>query len=217
MTIKTLFIVGAGASSEANLPTGEKLKQNIAKLLDYKYERYARQLGGDNDIYDALVAQSRKDDFVHPNLDSYIKAAWHIRDAMPQAISIDNFLDSQSGDTKIELCGKLAIVRSILSAEKGSLLYIDKNDTRNKLKFSDIQKKWYTSLWQLLTENCQKTDLAERFKSFALIVFNYDRCIEHFLFHSLQNYYKITGPEAAEIISNLEIHHPYGTAGDLPW
>jgi hypothetical protein len=50
-----------------------------------------------------------------------------------------------------------------------------------------------------------------------MVVFNYDRCIEHYLFHALQNYYGIPREEAAVAMGHLEVHHPYGQVGDLPW
>lgn len=54
-------------------------------------------------------------------------------------------------------------------------------------------------------------------KAVTLIIFNYDRCIEHFLYHALQNYYKVSESEAAEIVNHINIYHPYGKVGFLPW
>ena len=70
---------------------------------------------------------------------------------------------------------------------------------------------------KLLTENCTKENLSKRLKSIALIVFNYDRCIEHFLYNSLQNYYSLRPDEAGNLVNEIEIYHPYGVVGTLPW
>ena len=51
----------------------------------------------------------------------------------------------------------------------------------------------------------------------TFVVFNYDRCVEHFLFLGLQNYYGINDGAAAELVGYLRIFHPYGTVGALPW
>ena len=51
----------------------------------------------------------------------------------------------------------------------------------------------------------------------AIVSFNYDRCIEQFLHLALQNYFSIDSGTAASTISNIEIHHPYGKVGNLPW
>ena len=136
---------------------------------------------------------------------------------MPQAISIDNFIDSHAGEEKITLCGKLAIARAILSAESMSLLTVDRSNIYNKLDFSKNEKTWFNGFFQLLTENCRIADLPARLKSIAVVTFNYDRCFEQFLFHALQNYYAISPTDSAAVLANLEIHHPYGMVGKLPW
>ena len=53
--------------------------------------------------------------------------------------------------------------------------------------------------------------------SIVLIIFNYDRCIEHYLYHSIQNYYQISAEDVAKLLQSLEVYHPYGTVGSLPW
>ena len=215
---KTLYIVGAGASSEAKMPTGNELKDKIAKYLDIRFEHGGfSQLSGDAYIVSALRIHAKQEGIDRGDINPHLHAARRIRDAMPQAISIDNFIDTHSDDKKIELCGKLAIVRSILDAEKNSMLYIDNPNNYNKLNFSSLKKIWYSSFMMLLTENCKKEDLSSRLRSIALIVFNYDRCIEHFLYNSLMNYYGIQPEEAAKFINEIEIYHPYGVVGNLPW
>jgi hypothetical protein len=136
---------------------------------------------------------------------------------MPQAISIDNFIDSHRTNQRIAFCGKLAIARSILQAEASSSMYVDTANYQNKLNFSTLESTWFNALFQLLTENCQANEIAQRFSKTAIICFNYDRCIEHYLFLSLQNYFGMSQQDAANSMTKLEIHHPYGTVGELPW
>lgn len=218
MNKATVFIIGAGASTEANLPTSVKLKNQIAELLDLLMDDWgAKLISGDNLILEALrqiiqLPENKDEDFSH-----FIRAAHHIRDALPQAISIDNFIDTQRDNNKIALCGKLAIVRTILEAEKNSLLYFDNSRHDNKINFNNLEKTWYIQFFKLLTENCDKNELAERLKTITLIIFNYDRCIEHFLYYGFQNYYKISGEQAFVLIKNIKIYHPYGDVGNLPW
>ena len=107
----TVIVVGAGASNEVGLPTGAGLKDKIADLLDFRFEHGVRLIRGSHLIYDALRLKVRGD--VNP----YLHAAHHIRGALPQAKSIDDFLEIHKDDEKIELCGKLAIVQSVLAAE----------------------------------------------------------------------------------------------------
>jgi hypothetical protein len=55
------------------------------------------------------------------------------------------------------------------------------------------------------------------FKNVSFITFNYDRCIEHFLFHSIRDYYGIDENRMRELMGGLRVFHPYGAVGLLPW
>jgi len=213
---KTVFIIGAGASKEANLPTAQELKQTIANLLDLYFEYDSRHMNGDYDIYQAINIHIHNK-FTNVDITPYIHAALHICKAMPQSISIDNFIDTHKDDKKIELCGKLAIVKAILEAERNSLLYIEPPYFDNKMNFNTLETKWYGNFFKLLTENCTKDNLSQRLKSTSLIVFNYDRCIEHFLYNSFQNYYGFEPNELGKLFNEIEIYHPYGVVGSLNW
>ena len=217
MSENTVFIIGAGASQEANLRTGLNLKGHIAQLLDIRYgDVGTKQEHGDHLIAGALFEHVRQPDGHRGDINPYLYEAWHIRDALPQAISIDHFIDAHRDNDKIGLCGKLAIVRSILEDERNSLLYYEPS-RNSKLNFRALEKTWYIPFFQLLTENCGKNDITDRFKSITLIIFNYDRCVEHFIYDALQNYYKLTEGEVIEFVKNINIYHPYGAVGTLPW
>ena len=70
---------------------------------------------------------------------------------------------------------------------------------------------------QILTDGRRKENINQLFEDVCCITFNYDRCIEHFFFHALQNYYNIKPDEAAGIMQGFKIFHPYGMVGRLPW
>jgi len=213
---KTLFVVGAGASYEVGLPIGSGLKKVISNSLDIQFENGYSQSSGDEQIWDALQYDCRKK-FINLNMREYQNAAWQIRDALPQAISIDNYMDAHQNSKLIELCGKVAITHSILMAEQQSKLYIDPLEPNGRLNFQGIEDSWLNKFMQLLTENCREENLEERLSSITMIVFNYDRCIEHFLYQSLQNYYQISAADASNLVKRIKIYHPYGTVGNLEW
>jgi len=209
----TLLILGAGTSKEVSFPTGAELKKNIADLLS---------VGDENGFYysirdkliNAAINRNMQAEFVNLSMEPYLRVCQIIRDAMPQASSIDNFIDTHSDNKKIELCGKLAIVRAILEAESRSEIYTDQN---RKLDFSRIENTWYNKFFQLLVQDASLEQLTGRLNNLNVITFNYDRSFEHFLYYSLINYYQIDNTSAAELISNIGIYHPYGTVGKLPW
>ncbi len=60
MISKTVYVVGAGASFEANLPTGKELKEEIASLLNIKFD-FHTQMSGDHSIQQALREFTKED------------------------------------------------------------------------------------------------------------------------------------------------------------
>jgi hypothetical protein len=229
---KTVYVIGAGASYEAKLPTGDALKKIISKLLDDP-----EGLNGiDSKICEALYAHMKGDH--DATLRRFIPIAKHISNGLFTSISIDNYIDEHRDNKDIELCGKLAIVRSIIEAEKNSILYISRgrstfnniatrNDFYTKteadksktgIRPSALENTWYIPFFKLLTEKCSKRDLEERFRSITLIIFNYDRCVEHFIYCALQEkYFDMTSDEAANLVKSIKIFHPYGCVGALPF
>lgn len=206
---KTVFVLGAGASYEFGLPIGEQLKGHISKLLDFD----RNGLQGDDYISRAINIASQVDKTLDRDL--CIQAARGIKRALPLALSIDNFIHSHRHDKYVEICGKLGITRAILHAESQSKLF--SKDNRNGIDFSENSKTWLVKLMQLLSEHCTLQDLAERLSGITFIVFNYDRCLEHFLMHAIATSYRIANDDAAEIVRQIAIFHPYGTVGKLPW
>lgn len=216
MKRKTVFVIGAGASAEVDLPTGETLKSKISNMLNLRFD-FHKQKTGDEVIVEALRLYVKNNQPSNQDTSPLIHEARHISDSISHALSIDNFIDQHRDNEKIALCGKLAIIKSILDAEKSSSLFFDPYKNKNTINFKSIEKTWYIDFFKFITENCSKDELKERFQSITLIIFNYDRCVEHFLFHILQNFYKFSEIEATELIKHLNIYHPYGHVGFLPW
>jgi hypothetical protein len=213
----TTFVVGAGASREADMPLGADLRGQIASTLDIRYEYGIRQVSGSAEVDAAFRIAAAAEDPPQRSINHYLEACWRIRDAMPQAISIDNFVDSHAHDSRLVLAAKLAIVQSILRAEARSKLFLERQTARAKLDFSKLEGTWFGALWQWLTENCSAADLPKRLSTVSLIVFNYDRCVEQFMFEATKNYFAMSDSEAAAALAQLEVFHPYGTVGRLPW
>ena len=211
-----ILVLGAGASREAGLPTGSELKPKIASALDIRYRSGREMVSGDRLIAQALMIltenQGRPQD-----VNAYLHTARLISGAMPQAESIDNFINSHKKDNRVAECGKIAIAKCILDAEASSYMHIDHSNMYNKIDFSQLAPTWFNEFFRLIVENCGHEELPERMDRLAVISFNYDRCIEYYLQASLQNYYGISHEHATKIMSHLEIYHPYGVVGFLPW
>lgn len=51
----------------------------------------------------------------------------------------------------------------------------------------------------------------------SFVTFNYDRCVEHFLFSALSNTYNRPPDEVKEVLESMPIVHLHGRLGALPW
>jgi hypothetical protein len=137
---KTLFELGAGSSYEVNIPVGLGLAKTIGTKLDVRLGDYNKNVG-EGDKY--LLRQFQNQ--LPQQFNEYLAAGWRIRDGLPTASSIDDFLDMHSQDEMMQLIGKAAIVKSILEAEHESHIYFDQNNSRNKLVLGKMEgSKTYT-------------------------------------------------------------------------
>lgn len=74
---------------------------------------------------------------------------------------------------------------------------------------------WFVKFMYMLCRGIPRENVTEVFDQVSFIVFNYDRCIEHFLTNALQRSYAINLQDAASIVGDLDIFHPYGLVGEL--
>lgn len=202
---RTLFILGAGASADLNLPTGEKLAERISTML-----RLERPLNKFNaDVAEAMTLD-------RPSRPHIFEAAKFIAENIYMSQSIDSFIDSHREDADVERCGKLAIVSSILQAEADTCLYSDNRIVPWKAaELSGLATTWYRQFFHILTSGVALNEVRNIMSQLSFIIFNYDRCFETFLIESLCRFYRITIDQAVEIVSSADIVHPYGSIGPL--
>ncbi|MBL0317859.1 MAG: hypothetical protein IPP74_00900 [Alphaproteobacteria bacterium] len=213
---KTVFVVGAGASKEVNLPVGEELKRKISQKIDIKFENGFQQSSGCYNITEALRRHVKQPDGRNGDINPYLHSAWKVKDALSVNRSIDNALLSLSHDDLAETCGKFGIVSSILEAEKHSKLFYKPTD-RQHLNFDGLQDTWYPRFLNMLAEEVSGHDAASIFENVSFVSFNYDRCIEHYLYEALQKRFALDQPQTKNLLDSLTIFHPYGSIGALPW
>jgi hypothetical protein len=211
---KTVFVVGAGASFEVGLPVGADLLKQIVTLTNIRYE-FGQLKSGDYEIINALKILLNEGNSV-TKLNEHLHAGWQLGKSANQAISIDNVIDALE-DTKVELVGKIGIVRAILKAEASSSKFKIPERHPHVIEMSNFDDTWYSSLTKLLTENVRKSNIGNLFNNLQIINFNYDRCLEHYLPLSLGDYYGVEPGVIREIMQSLVIHRPYGVVGRLPW
>jgi hypothetical protein len=202
-----VFIIGAGASADYDMPLGGTLASTIAADVDFYFERHGPPKKGDATLYDFLRSKFPRD-----QVQKYVLAGRRLAGAISSAASIDDALYQLSDYPEVVQLGKLCIVRSIARAEGKSALKFSMETGRVA---DDAGKNgWIEQMFSMAIAGVKQGDLRHAFDNITFVNFNYDRCLEHYLFWSLQ---RVGVPEgtAAEIINGLSVIRPYGTLGSV--
>jgi hypothetical protein len=190
------------------LGLGEKLAAEIGKKMDVRFDFSGRHVGGgDLQLYQQLTYQRETD------AREIQFGGWRIRDGIPLSQSIDDFLDLHRDDSFVNLVGKAAIVKTILEAERRSKLALVEQADGQQFKPEKLTNTWLLKFMHMLSRGIAKADVRQIFNNVAFIIFNYDRCVEHFLYNALQKLYGINEKDAADILADCTIIHPYGLVG----
>lgn len=207
---RTTFVLGAGFSYEVGLPLGSELKSEIRELL-ISYLRRQAPTQIDNAFFQIDPANQCRD------------ACRHLIDALPLAISIDNIVEHCRGDEVLAMAAKVAIAWCILRAESRVLTFAARRRiTAEPLRNGQPSPEHFSrsalfSIFQLITEGIERESPSAAFDNVAFVNFNYDRCLEHFLYHAITTYSRAPAKHIAQLIDGARIVHPYGTVGRLPW
>jgi hypothetical protein len=136
----TVFVIGAGASAEYGISVGDQLKHKISGLLNFYYDGgYLSR--GDEQIEEWLRRHNQSKTGQYVLSPEHFGSARLISDAMPHALSIDNFIDAHRGNDDIALCAKLGIVKAILLEEGRSRLSGLKNPM-DRFDFASVSGGW---------------------------------------------------------------------------
>jgi hypothetical protein len=214
-SVPTVFIIGAGAGTEIDMPVGSVLSAEIAKKLNIKHKNHGQELqSGEPQLMEMLRQIARSKDELY---EDWRRAGVDVAQGIAYTRSIDAYLNAHRDDEKIKVCGKLAIAQIILDHQRKCALYIEGAAG----EFADrpkVEQSWLSDLLYLLQERIVKSENLDKiFDNLCIINFNYDRCIEQFLFNALQPLYRINQTDAAQLMQRLVIYHPYGEVGFMPW
>ncbi|OUS04243.1 hypothetical protein A9Q96_14925 [Rhodobacterales bacterium 52_120_T64] len=230
---QAVFVLGAGASYEYGLPTGADLIEEITTLCG-ELDKISRTGSQREDSFRgvlirALNMKTSDQQFKDLRNDDLNKLAGLSR-SLWLAKSIDNYINDQE-DATIAYLGKFAITACILRAERTGRKFLKEGESRHtlaslfpktrdkphRLDFGSIRDTWLIDFFRELRGQVQRSKLGQRLASVSIINFNYDRCIEQFLFNAFKEYDNLSDRDAAELVNSINIIHPYGTVGRLPW
>ncbi|MEO9297067.1 hypothetical protein [Devosia alba] len=156
----------------------------------------------------------RKSDDI-PKLNAWLGALRQITTGIHLKRSIDSFIDQHADDADIAQMGKLMIALRIVEAEARADALRLSDRGRLNLKNPVLEASWLDQFASMLFDGLRADALEDLGENLAVICFNYDRCIEHYLTHALINTYSVTDHEAARLVDRLNIVHPYGKLGSL--
>jgi hypothetical protein len=210
---KTTLIVGAGASCEIQLPSNEELLARIGQSFDFS--RFGTGTQTKDSTLLAQYLQKMATRMGKGEADIHA-AAERLRIASRLGRSIDGVLDQHDTDPMIVAAGKLAIAHFICQAEAKSILRLTPRIPGDlPIQGADT---WLYQLGQLVTSGVPRSRVEQSLDNLSVISFNYDRSVEHFLPHAMVVAFGMTLKEAQQIVAaKLNIVHPYGTVGRLPW
>lgn len=163
----TVFVVGAGASAEYDIAVGDTLKFKIAELLDFYFDGHDLSRG-DHQIAEWLRRHSQSRGGGYQVSQEHFRSSRLISQAMPHALSIDNFIDAHRGDENVALCAKLGIVKAILLEESRSRL-AGLGEEHRPFEFSAVANTWIARLFQMLSEGISREGVSHVFDNLKLI------------------------------------------------
>jgi hypothetical protein len=206
---KSVFVLGAGASAECGMPIGNTLKEQIGEGVRFKE-------GGDYN-FTRLVQRWLENTTFHPLSYpvSFPDTARELADTVSTFPSIDEALHWWRQRKEIVELGKLAIAFFILQAERASSLQF--NLQSGRVQIDNVALTWFYQFLSIALSGLDIGHAQRAFEHVTLINFNYDRTVEHYLFHALQQRARVPAEKAKEAIAKLQIIRPYGCIGPLDW
>ena len=118
--VPTVFVIGAGAGFDVGMPLGDKLSRIVGEKLRITFEGNQQTSG---DLMEAMRQHAKANG---QNANICRRAALGVASGIAYSRSIDSYLHAHKDDKPLQVCGKLAIARTILEHEKGSALVAQK-------------------------------------------------------------------------------------------
>jgi len=211
---RLVFIVGAGASKSFgdSMPVGAELASRIKGELDKSFSGHFGN--SDGPIAKALKYSSTG------LTQELFQAGKAIRRGLIHQASIDDLLREWAEDhPEMVRVGKTAIAHFILEAEGASTLgpTISNDEDIGTRVIDKLGNSWLAYLMRhLRRDSAFRRDPSSAFSNVAFIVFNYDRCVEQYLFWAFQTA-GLNAQSAAAELRKIPIVHVYGSLGPLPF
>jgi hypothetical protein len=216
---KTVAILGAGASWDFGLPTGEELVAHIENLC--RTAGAERTSSRDASLFLA-AALADTGAVRHQVLEQCSRKADLLRRQMPQ--SIDWFLGQDFGPElhMVKRLGLIAIAQIIGRYERTNASWPLEPQMRLTGGDAISGRNWLKTFWQSLgVRNLEDFQWMISEQRLRIVTFNYDRCVDQFIANRLaalreaQSKPKEGSLPDADLLGELDICHVYGDLGKI--
>jgi len=201
-----VFIVGAGASAEFGLPVGATLKEQIIKLCEFRFDEWGKLRSGDRNFLRYCEGLVQRDGLPRVQARLILTSIFQKLNLAP---SIDNFLNMNRANETLVKVGKAAIIWVLKDAETRSTLRNAENPTGPKLEASN--GTWLHKYFMSLATRGSLEEVLACLGNTKFVCFNYDRCIEQYLYFALKAYFDLDQTHETELLSAINVIHTYGT------
>lgn len=204
------------------MPVGSGLANTIRERLTEELANNRR--GGSTPVIDALSFSG-----FHGQHEAAMR---RIRDGIVTKESIDDFVHEWGEMPFLADVAKSIIAQCIASAEAGTTLADLTTPTRTddygreRLMtnsapdragiLASLRNTWLGRILRYHNSSANRRSFVEALKDTSFVVFNYDRCVEQYLWHHLTTALAVPAEDAREVLSSLPILHPFGSIGQLP-
>lgn len=204
----TVFVVGAGASLEFDrsnkMPVGSALAEQIENLLETELRPSSNQ----RPITEALMSSGG----MH---DGHRLAMTRIMHGVQSRDSIDQFIDDCKDVPELARIAKLCIAYLINEAERTTVLGV-LQDQSNAAAFRGLRDSWLGQICRRANPHASRQDFKSSLAGISFVTFNYDRCIEQFLYQWASSTLLADDETARRMASKVTVNHVYGSLGTLP-
>lgn len=213
--MKTVFILGAGASLDFDRSNQMPVGADLAKMIRTALSNEIAAGSGDTSDGSVQRVLGMSGGFLGVH-----KEAMHtIRDHIHTKDSIDDLVSEWAQDRpEVAKVAKICIARQILHAEFKSLMgpgAIETNGPNEIL--NQLSNSWMGQVHRRhrIGENVRRRYLDDVFAGLSFVTFNYDRTIEQYLALAYIALGGLDADQAYAHIKRIPVHHVYGSLGEL--
>jgi hypothetical protein len=147
---RTLFVIGAGAGFDVDMPVGNTLATQIATETNFRFDS-GMLVGGDERVWAASRNMALA---VGVDQTTTMSAGRMIANGITYAQSIDNYVHAHSDKKAVKIIAKNAIVHRILESEHQSSLCIDEAQQEfGRFKNeSKVDNSWLKAFFSILQD-----------------------------------------------------------------